>query len=54
MDQLNVIASVIFTLNKLEVRGKENLNSLLGCIQALEKLKNTMEQEVTKNAAENQ
>ena len=54
MDQLTIIASVIFTLNKLEIRGKENLDGLLGCIQALEKLKITMEQEVTKNAAENQ
>jgi len=54
MDQVTIVASVIFALNKVEVKGKENLNGLLACIQTLEKLKNAMEQEVTKNAAENQ
>lgn len=42
MDQETIIASVIFTLNKLEVKGKENLSGLLACIQTLERLKNTI------------
>lgn len=36
MDQLTLILN---TLNRLEVRGSENLTRLLGCIQALEKMK---------------
>lgn len=36
MDKLTLI---ITTLNRLEVRGRENLTRLLGCIQELEKMK---------------
>ena len=34
----NVIRRVIFTLDQIEVRGKENLNCLLGSIQVLEQI----------------
>lgn len=30
---------ILTTLNRIDVRGRENLTRLLGCIQALEKLK---------------
>lgn len=30
------IDRVIYTLNRIDVRGRDNLNSLLGCIQALD------------------
>lgn len=32
----NLIKMVISTLNSIEVRGKSNLDMLLGCINALE------------------
>ena len=32
------LTHVINTLNTIEVRGKDNLNKLLGCILVLEKL----------------
>ena len=35
---LNLISKVIATLNTINVHGKEDLDSMLGCIQALEKL----------------
>ena len=34
-DKLN---QIIYTLNQIEVHGAENLNRLLGCIQALQSL----------------
>ena len=34
----NRLASVINTLNEIEVRGKDNLDMLLGCILTLETL----------------
>lgn len=33
------IESLIYTLCRIEVRGKENLDMLLGCIQTLEKMR---------------
>lgn len=54
MDQETIIASVIFTLNKLEVKGKENLSGLLACIQTLERLKDTITGEGTKYETDNQ
>ena len=32
----SIIEAVIFTLENIEVHGKENLSGLLGCINALE------------------
>lgn len=54
MDQSTIISSVIYTLNKVEVQGKENLMYLLGCINTLENLKNTMKGEAVNDDVENQ
>lgn len=40
MDKINLI---IRTLGLIEVRGKDNLNMLLGCIQELERLRDQMQ-----------
>ena len=57
MDQyVKQINRIIYTLNLVTVRGKDNLDCLLGSIQALEQVKNAMETEVLeekKHAAEN-
>jgi hypothetical protein len=37
MDTAVILKIVVSTLNNVEVRGKENLDRLLGCIQTLEK-----------------
>jgi hypothetical protein len=54
---LQIIKSLIITLEKAEVRGKDNLDMLLGCIQTLEKLletiKDAQEREVAGNDTEN-
>lgn len=39
------INRIIYTLNLVSVRGKENLDSLLASIQALEKMKEDMQHE---------
>lgn len=57
-DQIN---RIIYTLNLVNVCGKDNLERLLASIQALEEMKNVMEtemleakkEEVKKRAAEN-
>lgn len=36
---MDTLTLILTTLNRLEVRGRENLSRLLGCIQAIEKLK---------------
>lgn len=41
---LDYIKRLIATLDTIEVRGKENLDRLLGCIQLLEKIKTTIEE----------
>lgn len=33
-----IIQAVILTLNEIEVKGKDNLSKLLGCINALTKI----------------
>lgn len=38
-----LLRRVISTLNTVEVRGKENMGSLLGCIEALEDIVQTEE-----------
>lgn len=45
---------IIYTLNLVNVRGKENLDSLLASIQALEQMKDTMLKEGERIASENQ
>jgi hypothetical protein len=54
---LQIIKSLIITLEKVEVRGKDNLDMLLGCIKTLEKLletiKDAQEREVAGNDTEN-
>ena len=49
IDQLN---RIIYTLNLVSVRGKENLDGLLASIQSLDRMKNEMLEEMN-NAAEN-
>lgn len=34
-----ILDNLISTLNRIEVKGKENLDMLLGCIMTLEKMK---------------
>lgn len=34
----NLILAILSNLNSIEVRGEENMNKLLGCIQALRRL----------------
>lgn len=50
---MDTLTNVIYTLNLVEVKGKENLNRLLACIQTLEEFKAALETEVKKNATEN-
>lgn len=50
------INRIIYTLNLVNVRGKENLDSLLASIQTLEQLRDTMQKEMLEgeeNAAAN-
>lgn len=47
------IQSVIATLDKIEVRGRGNLDMLLGCIQTLDKLLGTIDEEQKKEGAGN-
>lgn len=42
-DSVRRMRSISFALNNLEVKGRENLDILLGSIQALDKLANDME-----------
>lgn len=37
-----IISRVLYTLEQVEVRGKQNLDKLLGCMQALEVLKDSL------------
>lgn len=37
------LKTLLKTLNQIEVRGKDNVNYLLGCICAIEKVLNDME-----------
>lgn len=55
----SILKNLILTLGKIEVRGKDNLDRLLGCIQTLEKLLKACceakaEMEETRNEADNQ
>jgi hypothetical protein len=53
-----IIKSLIITLNKISVNGEENMDMLLGCIQTLknllETIKKAQEKGATENEAENQ
>lgn len=42
------IYDIISTLNNIEVKGKDNLDRLLGVIMALESIANTQSKEETK------
>jgi len=57
MDQyVKQINRIIYTLNQVTVRGRENLDCLLASIQTLEQMKEDMQLkmlEVNANAAEN-
>lgn len=48
----SVLEKLIFTLEKIEVNGKNNLDMLLGCILTLEKLIEAIEE--TETQAENE
>lgn len=34
----NTIRSIMYTLEKIEVHGRQNIDSMLGCMQALDRL----------------
>ena len=40
---ITLLKAAIFTLNRVEVKGKENMEMLLGCIDALETFAQTLE-----------
>ena len=42
-----MIRCVIATLNDIEIKGKDNMDKLLGCIMAMEGLAQQMEQPAT-------
>jgi len=48
-----MIEQIILSLNQLEVKGKENLDILLGCILALEELAAAQAAEQHKETEEN-
>lgn len=52
MDVTNLLALVISTLNEVEVKGKGNLDKLLGCINALESVVQAAE-EASAGSSEN-
>ena len=52
MDKYGYIDAIINTLNTITVSGRENLNSLLGSIQGLEKLGAILRAEDEKNQKE--
>ena len=39
MDEMTILNRALYTLNQVSVKGKENMNYLLGSIQELEHLK---------------
>ncbi len=45
MDKVTIVGQILTTLNAVEVRGKANLDRLLGCIQALESLAEELKNE---------
>lgn len=52
MDEIKkTLDRVVYTLNRIDVRGQDNLNALLGCIQAVEKATAVLA-EAQKQAAE--
>lgn len=46
------IERIISTLNNIEVHGKNNLDMLLGCIMALEKIESQIEQDAKEKTKE--
>lgn len=42
MNMEELIRKVIFTLNKVEVKGRDNLDRMLGCMDALKKVADAM------------
>lgn len=42
MNMEELIRKVLATLDKVEVKGKDNLDRMLGCMQALEKIADAM------------
>lgn len=49
-----LLDSIIFTLNKVETHGKDNLDRLLGCIQTLEQLRDSCKTKtIVEEVAEN-
>ena len=37
-----LIRQVLYTLDQIDVKGRENIDRMLGCMQALEKIANAM------------
>lgn len=44
-EKMMILGRVLYTLDQIEVRGKQNMDKLLGCIQGVEHLKELLEQE---------
>lgn len=43
MDNITLLRSAVNTLNTIDVRGKENLDKMLGCINVLEHIVRNLE-----------
>lgn len=46
---LDLISKIIATLNTIHVHGRDDLDSMLGCIQALEQLHDDLMKQETNN-----
>jgi hypothetical protein len=42
MNVETLIRQVLYTLDQIDVKGRENIDRMLGCMQALEKIANAM------------
>ena len=49
-----ILDRLIYTLGTIEVKGKENMDALLGCILTLEQLKEKISQAVNNGDTENE
>ena len=47
IDMNEFLNTLLQSLNSIEVKGKNNIDILLGCILAVEKMQETMKDEVT-------
>lgn len=50
MDNINLIRRVIATLDSVDVRGRENMDKLLGCMMTLDSIAAQLEKEAAEHA----